>query len=418
MGSLAAPSWWGKARSGISRVGGTRDRSIRSLGSVAERHSNGYWVFVALIMVLCLFGLMMVLSSSSVDALRNYGNSWVFFNKQVIWMGLGAAALIVASRFDYRRLRPLSTPLLIASAVLLVLVLVPGIGIVVYGSRRWIGFGDLRMQPSEFAKLAMLIFSADLMARRQHLVGDLRATLRPIGLMWFVFAVLIMVEPDMGTTMILTAVVAVVLLVGGTPLSIMAKIGLGGVGLAAVFAIVEPYRRERVLAFLHPFEHADDEGYQIVQSIYAIASGGIGGVGVGASRSKWGFLPNSYTDFIFAIVAEELGLIGALAVIGLFLCFAALGVRAATRAPDQFGMLIATGITTWVVMQAFLNIGAVIGLVPVTGVPLPFISQGGSSLVILMAASGVLLNIVRQGEAARHPRRRASDVTDNGVTLR
>lgn len=396
-------------------TGSTRDARMRSTLAkkpASTRATNGTGLFLALIGVLCVFGLMMVLSSSSVDALRHYNNSWMFFNKQLLWMLLGGAALVFMSRFDYRRLRALGMLLVAVSVVLLVLVLIPGIGVTVYGSRRWLGAGMFRMQPSELAKFAILVFSADLMARRQHLVSDWRATLRPIGFIWFGLAALVMIEPDMGTTLILTAVTLVVIFVGGTPNRLMVRILGGGVAAAALFAIVEPYRRRRLLAFMHPFRHADDEGYQIVQSFYAIASGGIGGVGIGASRAKWGFLPNSYTDFIFAIIAEELGLVGALAVVALFLCFAALGVRTATRAPDQFGMLMAAGITTWVVLQAFLNIGAVIGILPVTGVPLPFISQGGSSLVILMAASGVLINISRQGENIARPRRRATDPTD------
>lgn len=374
--------------------------------------TNGSNLLIVLISVICVFGLMMVLSSSSVDALRNYGSSWVFFNKQLLWMVLGAGALFVMSRFDYRRLRAFRGALLIGSFVLLTLVLIPGIGVTVYGSRRWLGAGMFRMQPSELAKFALLLFSADLMARRQHLVSDWRAALRPIGFMWLGLAVLVMAEPDMGTTLILTSIALVVIFVGGTPMRLMGRIAAGGVALASLFAVLEPYRRRRLLAFLHPFEHAGDEGYQIVQSYYAVASGGIAGVGIGASRAKWGFLPNSYTDFIFAIIAEELGLVGGVAVVALFLCFAALGVRAATRAPDQFGVLMAAGITTWVVLQAFLNIGAVIGILPVTGVPLPFISQGGSSLVLLMAASGVLINISRQGENSDRPRRRATDPTD------
>lgn len=375
-------------------------------------------VLVGLIGVLCVFGLMMVLSSSSVDAYRNYENSWVFFNRQVIWMALGVAVLYFAARFDYRKLRTLRMLLLLGAVALLVLVLIPGIGIVVSGSRRWLGAGFLRMQPSELAKFAMLIMGADLLARRQHLVEDWRATLLPLGVIWFGFAALIMLQPDMGTTMIVTVIALVLLFVGGTPLGIMAKVLGAGAAIAAALAVFEPYRRERLLAFIQPFQHADDESYQIVQSFYAIANGGIGGVGVGASRAKWGFLPNSHTDFIFSIVGEELGLIGAITVLLLFLAFVALGVRAATRAPDQFGMLMAIGITTWVSLQAFLNIAAVIGLAPVTGVPLPFISQGGSSLVILMAASGVLVNIARQGDISGAPRRRATDEKEETIDLR
>lgn len=363
-------------------------------GSTTSTH----FLLLFLMGVFCAFGLMMVLSSSSVDSLRIYGSSWVFFKRQVIWIALGAVALYATLRIDYRFWRKWRMPLLLGAGALLVVVLIPGIGIKVSGSRRWLGVGSLNMQPSELAKFAMLVFSADLLARRQHLVNDWRVVLAPVGAVFFAFAFLIMLEPDMGTTMVFGAICVAVLFVGGIPLKFMAKAGGIIVVLATVLAIVEPYRRARLLAFTHPFDDASGGGYQVVQSIIGIGTGGLTGVGLGASKAKWGFLPNAHTDFIFAIIAEELGLIGCVAVVALFVGFASIGIRAATRAPDQFGVLMASGITAWVVFQAFLNIGAVIGVLPVTGVPLPFLSQGGSSLIVLMAATGILANIARQGE--------------------
>lgn len=372
--------------------------------------SNGYFLLLGLVGVLCAFGLMMVLSSSSVEALRSYGSSWVFFKRQLLWLFLGSIALFVALRVDYQLWRRIRKPLLICAVVLMLLVLIPGIGIMVSGSRRWLGIGDFRMQPSEVAKLAMLIFAADLLARRAAHVHDWRTTLRPVCLMFGLLGTIIMLQPDMGTTLILGAITVSVLFVAGTPLKFMVKVGAIAAAGAAFLAYVEPYRRARLTSFLRPFEDASNGGYQVVQSLVGIGSGGILGVGLGASRAKWGYLPNAHTDFIFAIIAEELGLIGGCLVVMLFVGFAVLGVRAASRAPDQFGVLLASGITAWVVFQGFLNIGAVIGILPVTGVPLPFLSQGGSSLIVLMFATGILLNIARQGEdgqrqkTARRPR--------------
>jgi cell division protein FtsW len=367
--------------------------------------TSGHFVLLFLMGVFCAFGLMMVLSSSSVDSLRIYGSSWVFFKRQVMWIVLGSIALYTTLRIDYQFWRKWRMPLLLGSAALLFIVLIPGIGIKVSGSRRWLGIGSLNMQPSELAKFAVLVFTADLLARRQHLVGDWRAGLAPVGAVFGAFALLIMLEPDMGTTMCLGAIVVAVLFVGGIPMKYLVRAGAGVVALATVLAIVEPYRRARLMSFTHPFDDAAGGGYQVVQSIIGIGSGGITGVGLGASTAKWGFLPNAHTDFIFAIIAEELGLIGAVVVVGLFIAFACIGIRTATRAPDQFGVLLASGITAWVVFQAFLNLGAVIGVLPVTGVPLPFLSQGGSSLVVLMAATGILANIAKQGELAPAKRR-------------
>jgi cell division protein FtsW len=378
--------------------------------------TSGHFLLLFLMGVFCAFGLMMVLSSSSVDSLRIYGSSWVFFKRQVLWIILGSIALYTTLRIDYQFWRKWRMPLLVGSAALLFIVLIPGIGIKVSGSRRWLGFGSLNMQPSELAKFALLVFSADLLARRQHLLGNWRVGLAPVGAVFLAFALLVMLEPDMGTTMCMGAIVVAVLFVGGIPLKFMGRAGIGVVLAATFLAIVEPYRRARLMSFTHPFDDASGGGYQVVQSIIGIGSGGITGVGLGASTAKWGFLPNAHTDFIFAIIAEELGLVGAIAVVAMFVAFACIGVRTATRAPDQFGVLMASGITAWVVFQAFLNLGAVIGVLPVTGVPLPFLSQGGSSLVVLMAATGILANIARQGEQHPPKRRAAHKSTAKGTS--
>ncbi len=364
------------------------------------RPSPSYVLLGAVVAVLCLVGLVMVLSASSVHALRQYGSSWVFFRRQVLWLAAGAVVLVVTARVPYQAWRRLGLPLLVLSVALLAVVLVPGLGVTVNGSTRWLGFGTMRVQPAELAKLALLVFCADVLARRldahPRRAVPLRPTLLPLG----VVVLLVMLQPDMGTALIIAGIVLALLWVSGIRLRSMA--GLVGAAAAAAFVLgmAEPYRRARMLSFLNPWADADNTGYQVVQSLVGMGTGGLIGVGVGASRAKWGFLPNAHTDFIFAIVGEELGLVGTLLLLSLFAAFAVLGVRTAGTAPDRFGRFLAVGVTAWVTVQAFINVGTVVGLLPVSGVPLPFVSFGGSSLVILMAAVGILLNVNRQARPA------------------
>jgi cell division protein FtsW len=353
-------------------------------------------LLLGLVAVLDVIGLVMVLSASSVHALRAYGSAWLFFERQLLWVGLGTGFLLATMRIDYRVWRRLVVPLLGVTVTLLVLVLVPGLGISVGGSSRWLGVGFIRIQPSELAKLAVAVFAADVLTRRADHIRSTRMTVVPVLLVFSVIALLVVVQPDLGTTLVLACIVLAVLFVGGVPLHTMtAVVALAGVG-TFLAGMTKSYRRGRLFCFLHPASDTGNACYQLQQSLVGLGSGHVTGVGLGASRAKWGFLPNAHTDFIFAIIGEEVGLIGSLLVAGLFVAFAVLGVRAASRAPDRFGMLLAGGITAWVVGQAFINIGAAIGTLPVTGVPLPFVSFGGSSLVIAMAATGILVNVARQ----------------------
>jgi len=354
--------------------------------------------------LLCFVGLMMVLSASSVEALRSYGGAWTFFVRQLVWLGIGSVALAGAVVWDYRRWSRAALPLLALSGFLLVVVLVPGVGATVSGSRRWLDLGPIRFQPSELAKLAILLFAADLGARRAERVRDSAAVLRPVLVTTGGLGGLVLLQPDMGTAMILVLIGVAVIFVAGVPLSKMAVLLLTLVVSAAVLSMGAGYRRRRLFSFLNPWQDPANTGYQVAQSLVALGSGHLAGVGLGASRAKFGYLPNAHTDFIFAITGEELGLVGTVGLVVLFVAFAALGVRAALRAPDRFGSLLAAGITAWVVGQAAINIGAVTGSLPVTGVPLPFVSFGGSSLVITLFAVGVLINIARQG-GARPPER-------------
>ncbi len=371
----------------------------RSRNTAVAPERSGQVVLAGVVALLCLIGLVMVLSASSVQALREGGSSWFYFRRQVLWVGAGSAALVVAARLDYRLLRRLGLPLLVASVALLVVVLVPGMGISVNGSTRWIGVGGWRMQPSELAKLGLLLSSADLLARRGGRPDTGRSAMWVVLLGFLLVAALVMAQPDLGTTLVVGWMVLCLLYVAGTPLRSVAGLLAAGAGAAFVLGMAEPYRRERLLSFMNPWADADNTGYQVVQSLVGMGTGRFTGVGVGASRAKWGFLPNAHTDFIFSIIGEELGMVGSLIVIALFAAFALVGIRIALRARDRYGMLLAAGITSWVISQAFINIGAVVGVVPVSGLPLPFVSFGGTSMVLLMGAVGVLLNIAGQGSA-------------------
>ncbi len=368
--------------------------------------SRTFVALLAIIAALNLLGLLMVVSASSVSALDAYGSSWYFASRHLMWMMLGVGACVVVLRVDYHRWRRLAFAGLVGTTGLLVLVLVPGVGMEVNGATRWLGYGPLSLQPSEVAKLTLLLFVADLLARRAAWMDNLHLTLRPAAAVFGVIALLVMLQPNLGTTIVLASIVATLLFVAGTPLLPLSAFGLFGGALATGLALWAPYRRARVLAFLDPWADYQNTGYQNIQSLVSLSSGGVTGTGLGESRGKWGYLPEAHTDFIFAIIGEELGLVGALMVVALFGSLCVLGARVALRAPDRFGMLLAAGATVWFGAQAFVNIGAVIGILPITGVPLPFVSYGGSSRLFSMIGAGLLLNVARQGERAE--RRRAS----------
>jgi len=270
------------------------------------------------------------------------------------------------------------------------------VGMNMNGASRWLGYGSLSIQPSEFAKLAVLLWAADLLARRADLMTRSAATVRPVMVVLVVTAGLIMLQPNLGTTIVLASIAFVVLFVAGAPMAPLAGYGVVGAAAGLFLALYEPYRRARFTAIIDPWADAANTGYQTIQGQIGLATGGVAGLGVGESRAKWGFLPYAHTDFIFAIIGEELGLVGALVVVALFLTFAVAGIHTALEAPDRFGTLVAAGITAWILVQAFVNIGAVVGQLPVTGVPLPFVSYGGSSMLVTLMAVGILLNIARQ----------------------
>lgn len=354
---------------------------------------------------LVAFGLVMVYSATSAAAALGGKDPSYYLKRQGIYAFLGIVLMIAAQRWDYRRLRPFAPAFVVGSLVLLCAVLV--IGPAVNGARRWISFGPAVFQPSEVAKLALAVWAASYFARRRP-PRDLRDLWRPTGALATVFSGLLILEPDMGTAIALVLMLTAVLLVSGTPTRVLgAAVGIAAaVGIVAIY--LEPYRRARFFAFLHPWRDAQGTGYQIAQAMIGMGSGHFFGVGLGQGVQKIFYLPEAHTDMILANIGEELGLVGVTAVIGAYALFAYAGLTIALRCPEPFGKRLATALTALVCAQAVINIAAVMGMAPLTGIPLPFISYGGSSLVVLLAGVGILLNIAQRGGRA------AASVPDRG----
>ena len=340
-------------------------------------------------------GIVMVLSASSVSAFAEYGDSFVFVQRQAAYAVVGALACCFTSRMRYDAWKRLAAPFLVVTFALLVLVLVPAHGIEAYGSSRWFRFGPVTVQPSELAKLALVVFAAATLARKWKKLDDVRELALPLLPVSMALCGLVMMQPDLGTTVILATTMFALLFAAGVRLRYLTLAGFVGALVGAGLIMSADYRRVRFLAFLHPWDDAKSGGYQLVQSLIALGSGGLTGVGLGASRQKWLYVPNAHTDFIFSILGEELGLIGEVVVLLAFGGLIVAGIRIATRTTDVFGRLLAAGIVSWFGLQTLINLGAVTGLLPVTGVPLPFLSYGGSSLVVSLAAVGVLVSIAR-----------------------
>ncbi len=349
-------------------------------------------------LLLVLLGLLMSFSASFVDA-AEAGNPFGVFVRQLVWASLGLVGFVVVASLDPRVWRRLAWPLIAVAVIGLVLVLIDGIGIERYGSTRWLGVGPLVVQPSELAKLAMLLWLADVLERKRPMDGSLHATdhlLLPALPVLALLSLLVLLQPDLGTTILLGLIVAAVLWIEGLPLRFVAGLAAVGTAVVAVLAVVAPYRLARIVGWLDPEADPLGGGFQLLQSRYALGSGGIFGVGLGSSRGKWNFVPNPETDFIFAIIGEELGLVGAVGVLTLFASLLYLGLRIAYGAPHGFGRTVAFAITTWLVGQALVNVGAVTGLLPITGVTLPLVSVGGSSLLSTLVALGILVAIARR----------------------
>ncbi len=365
-----------------------------------------FHLLVLVTLGLVAFGLVMVYSASSGRAAVAAGDPAYYLKRQAVYAVLGLVLLLLLARIDFRFLRKIGGPLLLVSFVFLVAVL--ALGTPVNGARRWLSLGALDFQPSELTKLALTLWLAALLARRPA-PRTLAELARPIGVVVLATCALVLLEPDLGTATAMLVMVAAVLVVAGTPVRVLT--GAGGIAVTLALAAIwlEPYRRARLLSFLDPWADPEGAGFQTVQAMIALGSGGFFGVGLGESVQKIYYLPEATTDMIVAIVGEELGLFGTAAVVGAFAAFGYAGFGVALRARDPFAKLVATGLTALICGQALVNLAAVLGLAPLTGIPLPFVSYGGSSLVVGLACVGILLNI-----AGSHGREATSRVPDRG----
>jgi cell division protein FtsW len=345
--------------------------------------------------------LVLMLSSSSVISLAQYGSGLALFERQIVWTIVGGIAFWFASRIDLSTVRRYSLLLVVLAIGALLFVLVAGKS--AGGSSRWIGFSFLRFQPTEFAKLIFSIFAADFIACRErthHAVADL---VLPLGCVFAMTALLVMLQPDLGSTIMLSLIFFALLFGSGIERHLFVRTVLIITLAGTVFAMTASYRRQRLLSFISPFSHQSTSGYQLVQSLLALGSGHVIGTGFGSSAATWGFLPNAQTDFIFAVIGNQYGYIGALIVMFGFVVIAVSGIKIATFAADRFSSLLALALTTWIVGQAIINIGGVISVMPETGIPLPFLSFGGSSLIAIMMAVGLLINIAHHSGTKTHP---------------
>jgi cell division protein FtsW len=369
-------------------------RALRLAAQAAQRSSRLTVALLIPVSLLAVVGLGAILSASSVHALESQQDSLFYFKRQLMWLGAGVVGLAAAASLPVRWWRRLAFPFFLVTVLLLVAVQLMGTR--VGGAERWLALGPITLQPSEFAKLATVLFLATLVSRREDSMHRFRDFFWPVAGSVGVVGALVMLQPDLGTTLLIAAGGFAVLVASAAPLAYVLGGGVIGVGCAAGAALLSPYRWDRVVSFLDVSADPLGSGYQAMQSLVALGTGGLFGVGLGASRARWSFLPNAHTDFIFAIVGEETGLAGSLAVILLFAVLTVAGTLAALHCTDRFGRLVAIGITTWLVVQALVNIGGVTGVLPITGVPLPFVSFGGSALLTEMIGVGILVGIVRQ----------------------
>jgi cell division protein FtsW len=377
---------------------------VRTLGPLSPGPWNADATALSVVTgVLVLFGLVMSFSASFVGAAAA-GDAFGVFRRQLVWAFLGGMGFVAVASVAHPLWRRMAWPLLVTTLAALVLVLVPGVGVERFGSARWLGIGPLAVQPSEVAKLAVLVWLADVYERTRPRDGTVHAVDRLLVPALGVLAVsgsLVLLQPDLGTVVLLALAVGSVLWIEGLPLRLIGAFLAAGVVIVGLATRLAPYRMARITGWLAPESDPLGSGFQLLQARYALGSGGVLGIGLGSSRGKWHFVPNPETDFIFAIIGEELGLVGATAVVVLFGVLLFLGLRVAFRVDDPFGRTVAFAITAWLVGQALVNIGTVVGLLPITGVTLPLLSVGGSSLVVTMAALGMLVSVSRSGVSDR-----------------
>ena len=381
---------------------------------------------ILLTATLCLLaaGAVMVYSASSArDLLTGHGDGSGYLERYLAWGAVGLVAMHVLSRRGLEPARRLTPALLVASFAGLLAVLIPGVGVEVNGAQRWLGAGPLQFQPSELTKLALVLYAAQVIAARPRGVRSLRGIASPLLLVVGLACVLVGAEPDLGTALVIAFTVAALLVAGGIPLRPLVGIAAVVVTVVALFALIEPYRRARLTAFLNPWADAGGAGFQSVQGQIALGSGGLFGVGLGQSVQKVFYLPEAHTDFILAVIGEELGVAGICVLLALYGMIGYAGLRTARAAKGAYAKLLAAGLTSLILCQALLNVYTVLGLAPLTGVPLPFISSGSTSLIVLLCSMGLLLNVAQGGTLPlravgpsrdRDARKRAADDRDRG----
>ena len=346
-------------------------------------------------------GLVAIYSTSAISAEEKFGDSTFFLKRQLAWTGLGFTFMLLAMMTKYELLKVFSKPLLLVSVLFLVMVLLPQFGKEAGGARRWLRVGGFSFQPSEMAKLALILYLSQYLARKQDRVKELWQGLLPPLLVLGVVAGLILLQPDLGTGLLIGMVALILLFVAGVRVIYLAGLSFSSIPALYLLVFRVGYRQRRILAFLDPWKDPSGVGYQITQSFLALGSGGLNGIGLGESRQKLFYLPAAYTDFIFSIIGEEMGFMATAAILTLFLIFIWTGMRIAYRAPDLFGHLLGVGITVAIGLQAAINMGVATGSLPTKGIPLPFISFGGSSLLMNMVGVGLLLNISRHTETSK-----------------
>lgn len=357
--------------------------------------SVSYYVIALVMAVLVPLGLVLVLSSSSITQFQAGNSPWRYFQRQLIWAIAGLVVMWFAMRVPLRRVRTLCRMFWLVSMSLMLVPFLPGVGVSVRGARAWVGLGPLVFQPSEFLKLAVLLVVADVITRRGSRIGELRPVMVPCLTVIGLAAFMMIAQNDLGSAIVLASIGLAVLFLGGAPLFPLTSVSIGLSGAAVAFALSTPYRRQRWTAFLDLMSTRESDGYQTWQSILSISNGGLFGSGIGAGSGKWGYVPLAHSDFIFAVLAEELGFVGVFAVLGAYVALLWAGTLVALASRDRFGSLVAGGVVAWIGIQTIINIGGVVGMMPVTGLTLPFLSYGGSSLLAMMGAGGLLLNVAR-----------------------
>ncbi len=385
----------------------TSKTALYRLGTWLRHPLSTYYLIIGTALLLLGLGLVMVLSASSIESVRVFGSPYTLVQRQALFAVAGVIAMYFAARTSIEFWRAFAWPLLLGSLALLILVLF--IGVEVAGQRNWIDIiGPFRLQPSEFAKLALIVWGADVLTRRRDALPTWNTLLVPLVPVAGVMMILVLLEGDFGNTLMLAAIMAGMLFAAGTPIRFF--VVLGGVGALGVFllTLAAPYRMERFTSWLDPGADRLGYGWQITQGQYALGTGGLWGVGLGASREKWGSLPEAHTDFIFPVIGEELGLVGTLSVLLLFGVLAFAIFRLSRSTQDSFVRMASAGVGSWIVIQAVVNVGGVLGLMPITGVPLPLVSYGGSSLVPTLTALGMVLAFARNEPGARRALRRRS----------